>query len=55
MARNQPVIGKLVQSAVERCRERIISSRKKGDAQRSGPQVREESGITSIRKHSHGL
>jgi hypothetical protein len=54
MARN-PCIEKLVQNAVQRCRERLVSSRKSTGTLRNGPQSMEESGITSHRKQSHGL
>jgi len=54
MTRN-PIIEDLVKNAVDRCRERIVSSRKRGGAIQSGSRDREESGITGNRKHSHGL
>jgi hypothetical protein len=55
MAQN-PVIEKLVKGAIDRCRERIASARRRteGDT-RNGQQAVEKSSITSHRKESHGL
>jgi hypothetical protein len=54
MARN-PCIENLVRSAIDRCRERIVASKKSGGANRNGQQGMEDSSITSHRKQSHGL